>query len=155
MKSVLSKIALGLATLGLAASISTAASAAEKLSAPILPKRTHNMVIQLSEDNEKVANLALNNAVNVQKEIGIDDINIEVVAYGPGLKMLVKDSPVAQRIKDLAVQNISFAACGNTAKKWEKDTGVKVELTEGAHMVPAGIVRILELQEHGYGYIRP
>ncbi|MBI3777012.1 MAG: DsrE family protein [Gammaproteobacteria bacterium] len=142
-------------SLGLLAGLSTAVVAAEKLSAPILPKRTHNMVIQLSEDNEKVANLALNNAVNVQKEIGMDDINIEVVAYGPGLKMLVKDSPVAQRIKDLSVQNISFAACGNTAKKWEKDTGVKVELTEGAHMVPAGIVRILELQEHGYGYIRP
>lgn len=155
MKSVVSKIAMGLAALGLAASISTIAVAAEKLSAPILPKRAHNMVIQLSEDNEKVANLALNNAVNVQKELGIDEVNIEVVAYGPGLKMLVKDSPVAQRIKDLSVQNISFAACGNTAKKWEKDTGVKVVLTEGAHMVPAGIVRILELQEHDYGYIRP
>lgn len=155
MKSVMSKIVVAIASLGLLAGLSTAAVAAEKLSAPILPKRTHNMVIQLSEDNEKVANLALNNAVNVQKELGMDEINIEVVAYGPGLKMLVKGSPVAQRIKDLSVQNISFAACGNTAKKWEKDTGVKVVLTEGAHMVPAGIVRILELQEHGYGYIRP
>ena len=155
MKSVTSKIAVAIISLGLLTGLSTAAVAADKLSAPILPKRTHNMVIQLSEDDEKVANLALNNAVNVQKEVGIDEINIEVVAYGPGLKMLVKGSPVAQRIKDLSVQNISFAACGNTAKKWEKDTGVKVELTEGAHMVPAGVVRILELEKHGYGYIRP
>ncbi len=155
MKSVISKFVVAIASLGLLASLSTAAVAAEKLSAPILPKKAHNMVIQLSEDNEKVANLALNNAVNVQQELGIDEINIEIVAFGPGLKMLIKGSPVAQRIKDLAVQNISFAACGNTAKKMEKDTGAKVELTEGAHMVPAGIVRILELQERGYGYIRP
>lgn len=151
MKSVMSKMVVAMAAWG----VLTAAVAAEKLSAPIPPKRTHNMVIQLSEDNEKVANLALNNAVNVQKELGIDEINIEVVAYGPGLKMLIKGSPVAQRIKDLSVQNISFAACGNTAKKMEKDTGTKVELTEGAHMVPAGVVRILELEKNGYGYIRP
>ena len=155
MKSVTSKVAVAIVSLGLLTGLSTAALAEEKFSAPIPPKRTHNMVIQLSEDNEKVANLALNNAVNVQKEVGIDEINIEIVAYGPGLKMLLKGSPVAQRIKDLSVQNISFAACANTAKKLEKDTGVKVELTEGAHMVPAGVVRILELEKQGYGYIRP
>lgn len=155
MKSKMMKLAVAIVSLGMLAGLSTAVVAAEKLSAPIPPKRAHNMVIQLSEDNEKLANLALNNAINVQKELGMDDVNIEVVAYGPGLKMLIKDSPVAQRVKDLAVQNISFAACGNTAKKLEKETGAKVELTEGAHMVPAGIVRIIELQEHGYVYIRP
>lgn len=155
MNSIVAKMAIGLTILGLAASICTMASAEEKLSAPLPPKRAYNMVIQLSEDNEKAANLALNNAVNVQKELGIDDVNIEVVAFGPGLKMLLIDSPVAQRVKDLGLQNISFAACGNTAKKLEKETGAKVVLAEGAHMVPAGVVRILELQAHGYGYIRP
>ncbi len=118
-------------------------------------KKAYNMVIQLTEDNEKVANLALNNAVNVQRELGIDNINIEVVAYGPGLKMMLKDSPVAGRIKDLALQNVSFAACGNTIKKWEKDNNAKAEITEGAHVVPAGLVRILNLQQQGWSYIRP
>lgn len=118
-------------------------------------KKLYNMVIQITEDSEKVANMALNNAVNVQRELGIDNINIEVVAYGPGLKMLLKDSPVAGRIKDLALQNVSFAACGNTIKTWEKTNNAKAEITEGAHVVPAGLVRILNLQQQGWSYIRP
>jgi uncharacterized protein len=113
MKSVIAKIAVVVASLSLLTGISVAADAPVATPA----KKPHNMVIQLSEDSEKVANLALNNAVNVQKEVGLDNINIEVVAYGPGLKMMLKDSPVAQRIKDLSLQNVSFAACGNTIKK--------------------------------------
>jgi hypothetical protein len=151
MKSVIAKMAVVVASLSMLAGISAAADAPVATPA----KKQHNMVIQLSEDNEKVANLALNNAVNVQKEVGIDNINIEVVAYGPGLKMMLKDSPVAGRIKDLALQNVSFAACGNTIKKWEKDNNAKAEIAEGAHVVPAGLVRILNLQEQGWSYVRP
>ena len=151
MKSVIAKMAVVVASLSMLAGISAAADAPVATPA----KKQHNMVIQLSEDNEKVANLALNNAVNVQKEVGMDNINIEVVAYGPGLKMMLKDSPVAGRIKDLALQNVSFAACGNTIKKWEKDNNAKAEIAEGAHVVPAGLVRILNLQEQGWSYFRP
>lgn len=153
MKSMVSKIAVGLVSLGWLAGISTAAIAADAVTIPA--KKPHNMVVQVTEDNEKSWNLAMNNAVNVQKELGIDNINIEVVTYGPGLKMLVKDSAVANRVKDLSLQNITFSACGNTMKKMEKDTGKPVELTEGSRVVPAGIVRIIDLQEAGWSYIRP
>ncbi len=151
MKSVIAKMAVVIASLSLLTGVSFAADAPVTTPA----KKAHNMVIQLSEDSEKVANLALNNAVNVQKELGIDTINIEIVAYGPGLKMMLKDSPIAGRIKDLALQNVSFAACGNTMKKWEKDNNAKAVLAEGAHVVPAGLVRILNLQEQGWSYVRP
>jgi len=151
MKSVIAKMAVVVASLSFLAGISAAADA--PIATPA--KNKHNMVIQLSEDSEKVANLALNNAINVQKEVGMDNINIEVVAYGPGLKMMLKDSPVAQRIKDLAVQGVAFSACGNTIKKWEKDNNAKAEITEGARVVPAGLVRILNLQEQGWSYVRP
>lgn len=153
MKSMVSKVAVGLVSLGWLAGISTVVMAADAV--PIPAKKPHNMVVQVTEDNEKSWNLAMNNAVNVQKELGIDNINIEVVTYGPGLKMLVKDSTVAGRIKDLSLQNITFSACGNTMKKMEKDTGAKVEITEGARVVPAGIVRIINLTEAGWTYIRP
>lgn len=151
MKSVIVKTLVTVASVCFLAG--NPAAAATPAATP--EKKAYNMVIQLTEDNEKVANLALNNAVNVQRELGIDNINIEVVAYGPGLKMMLKDSPVAGRIKDLALQNVSFAACGNTIKKWEKDNNAKAEITEGAHVVPAGLVRILNLQQQGWSYIRP
>jgi len=151
MKSIIAKMVVAIVSLGFLAGISVAADTP----AATPEKKPYNMVIQLTEDNEKVANMALNNAVNVQRELGIDNINIEVVAYGPGLKMMLKGSPVAGRIKDLALQNVSFAACGNTIKRWEKDNNAKAEITEGAHVVPAGLVRILNLQQQGWSYIRP
>lgn len=96
MKSVIAKMMFVVASLSFLAGISAAAET------PVAPptKKLYNMVIQLTEDNEKVANMALNNAVNVQREPGMDNINIEVVAYGPGLKMMLKDSrsPVASKI---------------------------------------------------------
>lgn len=45
----------------------------------------HKVVIQISSDDSKVQELALNNAANLQKIYGVDNIAIEVVAYGPGL----------------------------------------------------------------------
>jgi hypothetical protein len=147
MKSFFSKFAVGLAGLGLLVGASTMALAADE--------KKHNMVIQVSDDSETTYTYALNNAVNVQKELGVDNINIELVAYGPGLKMLTQESPVADRVKSLAVQNITFSACGNTMANQEKKTGKKPELIEGVGVVKAGVVRIMELQEQGWSYIRP
>ncbi len=117
--------------------------------------KKHKVVIQVSDDDEKVQQIALNNAVNVQKLMGIDNVEIEIVAYGPGLGMLTPKSKEAERIKSLALQDITFSACGNTMAKVEKKTGKKVQLTEGVKVVEAGVARIMELQEQGYSYIRP
>ena len=115
----------------------------------------HKLVIQVSTADEQQQTIALNNAVNVQKEMGMDNIDIEVVAYGPGLGILTAKSKEAARVKSLAMQNITFSACGNTMAKIEKKTGKKPELTEGVKVVKAGVVRIMELQEQGYSYLRP
>ncbi|HEX7390944.1 MAG TPA: hypothetical protein VF286_12605, partial [Acidiphilium sp.] len=56
---------------------------------------TRHLVIQVSEDNPKTWTLALNNAQNVLKFMGDDKVQVVVVAYGPGLKMLFADSPDA------------------------------------------------------------
>ena len=118
-------------------------------------KKKHKMVIQVSTDDPKTQKIALNNAVNVQKLIGIDNIDIEIVAYGPGLGLLTKKSKEADRVKSLALHDITFSACGNTMAKVEKKTGKKPQLTEGVKVVEAGVARIMELQEQGYSYIRP
>lgn len=117
--------------------------------------KKHKVVIQVSTDDAKTQKIALNNAVNVQKLMGIDNVEIEIVAYGPGLGLLTPKSKEADRIKSLALQDITFSACGNTMAKVEKKTGKKVQLTEGVKVVEAGVARIMELQEQGYSYIRP
>lgn len=118
-------------------------------------KAPHKLVIQVSTDDPRTQKIALNNAVNVQKYYGIDNVKIEIVAYGPGLGLLTKKSKQADRVKSLSMQEITFSACMNTMKKVKKKTGKSPVLLKGVQSVKSGVVRIMELQEKGYAYIRP
>jgi len=113
------------------------------------------VVIQVSTDDARTQKIAINNAINAQKLYGIDNVVVEVVAYGPGLSILTPKSKQASRVKSLALQDITFSACGNTIRAVEKRKGKKVKLTEGVKVVPSGIGRIIDLQGKGYAYIRP
>ncbi|MDH5229856.1 MAG: DsrE family protein [Gammaproteobacteria bacterium] len=115
----------------------------------------HKIVIQVSTDDPKVQTIALNNAANLQKEYGMDQIEIEIVGYGPGLGLLTQNNANSTRVKSLAAQDIRFSACGNTMDKVTRKTGKRPELTEGVKTVKAGVGRIMELQAAGYAYIRP
>ena len=115
----------------------------------------HKVVIQVSTGDPKTQQIALNNAVNLQRIYGLDDIIIEIVAYGPGLSLMTSKSTQSTRVKSLAQNNIIFSACGNTMKKIERKTGHKPKLIEGVRKVVSGVDRIMILQEKGYSYIRP
>ena len=115
----------------------------------------HKVVIQVSTDEVRTQNIAMNNAVNLQKALGQDNVAIEIVAYGPGLTMLTPKSKASKRVPSLALQDITFSACGNTKAKMTKKSGKEVKLVEGVQVVPAGVLRIIELQAAGYAYVRP
>ena len=115
----------------------------------------NKIVIQVSTDDPRTQKIALNNAVNMQKLYGIDNIDIEIVAYGPGLGLLTSKSGQASRVTSLAMQDITFSACGNTMKLVAEKSGKMPELLEGVDQVTAGVARIMELQQQGYAYIRP
>lgn len=120
----------------------------------------HSVAIHVNQNDPKVMNMALNNAANVNKyyeSIG-DTVEIELVAYGPGLNMFVEGkSPVADRISvmSLEMENLSFSACGNTHRKMSAKAGHDVPLMSEATMVTSGVVRLIELQENGFAYVRP
>lgn len=115
----------------------------------------HRVVFHVDSDDPATQAIALNNAVNLQKLYGMDNVEIEVVAYGPGLSMLTQKSSQAERVSSLAQQNITFSACGNTIDKVTKKTGKPPVLLDGVGVVTAGVARIMELQEQGWSYIRP
>jgi intracellular sulfur oxidation DsrE/DsrF family protein len=107
-------------------------------------------------------NLALNNANNVMKYYRSknEDVEIEIVAYGPGLHMLREDtSPVKDRIAQMASASfpakVAFSACNNTKEGMEKREGHAITIVPQATLVPAGVVRLMELQEQGWSYVRP
>lgn len=140
--------------------ISAAVFVMAALSAGAAQAKEHKIVFQIDENSPQLMNLLLNNVSNIEnyyKQRG-DTAKINVVAYGPGLMMLVKDkSPVATRIAAMSLEhsNLEFDACHNTMMAMEKKTGKPVKLIEEATVVPAGIAKIVELEEDGYSYIRP
>lgn len=115
----------------------------------------HRLIIQINTDDPRTQDIALNNIVNLQKHYGIDNIEIEVVAYGPGLHMVTTKSPVIQRITSLMQSDVVFTACGNTINTIHETTGKKPDLIDGVGNVKTGVARIIELQEQGWSYVRP
>ncbi|NND92273.1 MAG: hypothetical protein HKN42_15545 [Granulosicoccus sp.] len=120
----------------------------------------HKVVIHVDENDPQRMNLALNNVANINKyydSLG-ESIQIELVAYGPGLHMFREDtSPVKDRLSVMALEmeNLTLSACGNTHANMTKKAGKPVLLIEEAHMVPSGVVQLISLQEQGYAYVRP
>src|SRR5579872_1939904 len=119
----------------------------------------HRIVIQVDQNDPDVMNLALNNARNVLDAYRAknEDVDIEIVAYGPGLHMLRDDtSPVKDRIKDLIEvsypSKVVFSACNNTKQAMEAHEGHPIPIVPQATIVPSGVVRIIELEEQGYSY---
>lgn len=119
-------------------------------------KVENKVIIQVSSADPNIHKLAINNVENARKHFGPDKVKIEVVAFGPGLKLLTKNSTERSRIEHLALMDeVSFNACLVTLGKLEKKLGKKPELIDEVKMVPGGIPYIMALQKKGYAYIRP
>lgn len=110
------------------------------------------LVVQVSDSNPATWNLALNNVKNVQKDLGKDNVDVEIVAYGPGIGMLKADSEVASRVGEAVDSGVKVVACENTMRgqKLSKD-----DMNAKIGYVPAGVVEIMQLQQKGYAYLRP
>jgi len=120
----------------------------------------HKVAIHVDQNDPAVMNMALNNAKNVSQyysSVG-DEVEIELVAYGPGLNMFVDGkSPVADRlaVMSLEMPKLTLSACGNTHKAMIAKAGKDVPLLSEVRVVPSGVVRLIELQEAGFSYVRP
>ena len=154
--------ALCVAVLSLLDAPPAVAQSKQSAASPTVPgeKKPHRLILQVNTNEPAVMNLALNNAANAEqhyKRIG-EQVQIEIVAFGPGLNMLRDDtSPVKERIKSLAEtsRSISFSACDNTRANMSRVEQKEIPLISQATVVSSGVVRVLELQEQGWSYVRP
>jgi len=115
-------------------------------------QQKQKVVIQVSDNDPAKWSLALNNARNVQQDLGKDNVQIEIVAYGPGLGMLKAESKVADRLAQALDNDVGLLACENTM------TNTKVsrdEMYGGIAYVKAGVTHIMKRQQEGWAYIRP
>jgi intracellular sulfur oxidation DsrE/DsrF family protein len=135
-------LAVVLAAAGAAFSPSSLAQASER----------HKVVNQVSDNHPAKWNLALNNAGNVQADLGKDKVDVEIVAYGPGLAMLKADSKVAGRLAQALDNNVGLMACENTMRNTKVQ---RADMYGGISYVDAGVVHLMKRQREGWAYIRP
>lgn len=153
-------VALFIAALLIVAPSATAQGKKQTTKLPAVDKKSHNLVLQVNTNDPAMMNLALNNATNVAqyyKDLR-ENVTIEIVTFGPGLHMLRNDtSPVKARITAIAASTpaISFKACGNTQENMSKAENKEITLVSEANVVKSGVVRVMELQERGWSYVKP
>ena len=88
----------------------------------------------------------------MQQDLGAGKVEVEVVAYGPGIGMLKLESPVAQRVADALGQGVKVVACENTLTAQKL---VRADMLPNLAYVPAGVVELMRKQQQGWAYIRP
>ncbi len=115
-------------------------------------QKRHKIVIQVSDNDPAKWNLALNNAKNVQEDVGAANVDIEIVAYGPGIGMLKLESPTGARVADAMKANVRVVACENTMRGQKLG---KEDMLTAISYVPAGVTEIMKKQGEGWAYLRP
>ena len=130
--------------------LATSVEAAEEK--PFAEKK---VVLQISDADPSKQTLVLNVASNLIKFYGPDKVDVEIVAFGPGLRLMFADNVNAERIDGLDNNGVRFAACMNTVSKMTKLLGKEPDLNPHAVHVEAGVVRILDLTSQGYQLVKP
>src|SRR5438309_4311104 len=105
--------------------------------------RKQRVIFQVSDSDPAKWNLALNNAKNVQADLGKNSVQIEIVAYGPGLNMLKAESKVADRLAGALDDSVGLIACENTMQNTKV---TREQMYDGIAYVKAGVTHIMKRQ---------
>lgn len=114
------------------------------------------IILQLSEREAAKQDAVLSVANNLIKHYGSPDVvDIEIIAFGPGIELLVAGNPREERIASLVEYGVRFVGCINTVDTIERTTGERPELNE--HTIPAqtGVAHVVERVRQGYVLVRP
>lgn len=137
-----------LALFALVAALAAAPMAAQAQA----PAGRHKVIIQVSDNDPGKWRLALNNARNVQQDLGAQNVDIEIVAYGPGIGMLKSESAAEPGVVQAMTDGVKVVACENTMRNQKLK---REDMQGGIGYVNAGVVEIMEKQRAGWSYLRP
>jgi uncharacterized protein len=133
-------------------SLATFNTNAADLSPTQVTASREKVIFQVSDSVPAKWNLTLNNARNMQDAIGKNNVDVEIVAYGPGIDMLRLESEVGNRIDDALASGVKIVACQNTMKNMKV---TQADMLPSIGYVPSGVVELMRKQKEGWSYIRP
>lgn len=108
-------------------------------------------IFAVSDADPQKWGLTLGNIGNAIDGLGTGAAEIELVVYGPGIAMLKKDSPVADRIAAALKNGVRIVACQNSMRGFHLE---QADLAPGVGVVPSGVVELIRRQHAGYAYVR-
>lgn len=132
-------------------SVALAAAGATGTHAVAAPPLTYKVVFQVSDADPAKWQLTLNNVRNARAELGQDAVQVEIVAYGPGIGMLKADSEVAARLAETAQAGTAVLACENSMRGYKL---ARTQMAGPVDYVPSGVAHLIRRQAEGYAYIR-
>jgi len=115
----------------------------------------NKVVLQISDSDPFKQTLVLNVAGNLQRYYGEQNVDIEVVAFGPGVRLMFDGNTNTDRINNLIAHGVRFSACENTIDNMAKKLGHKPKIQNSITTVPAGAGRILQLNKAGWQILKP
>jgi intracellular sulfur oxidation DsrE/DsrF family protein len=113
-----------------------------------------HVVLQLSDQQNEA--VVLDVANNLIKNYGGPDvIDIEIITFGKGVRLMFAGSEHETRIASLVDNGVRFYVCENTLDTIERATGTRPVISEHAEYVRAGVARIVDKVGEGYTLVRP
>jgi intracellular sulfur oxidation DsrE/DsrF family protein len=113
----------------------------------------YRVVFHLDEPSKGRADLVFGNIENLLADLGENNVEVELVANGGGVKALVKGpASHAEQVQRLAAKGVLFAACAHSLSQLEitRDT-----LVAPVEVVSSGVGELVKKQAEGWAYIRP
>lgn len=114
--------------------------------------KTHRIVIEVNVEGTEAWTGVLNNVENLQKALGPEHTQIEVVAHGRGLSLLLAtDAPLKERLQQASHSGVVLSACENTMRRKNVK---KEDLLPFVKTVPSGVTEVVLKQEAGWSYLK-
>lgn len=114
-------------------------------------KGPFKVLLEVNQNNHREWATTINNLRTMERVVGMSTAHAEVIAWGPGLKMVMKHSPYAKDIQSLSMYGIKFEACHQSMKA---EHVTKADLAEGVGVVPGAIAEIIKRHNQGWTEIK-
>lgn len=87
---------------------------------------------------------------NLRAEMG-DEVDVEVVAQGNGVRAFLLTGQYRDAIRQIKEQGVHFAACANSVRSM---TFSRDDFPRSVDIVPSGVGEIVRRQSEGYAYLK-
>jgi len=101
--------------------------------------------------DEKRSTIAISNIINLIKDLGEENLDIELLMNGTGVKIMLKEGECVNKVDYLSNKGVVFCVCSNSLNALEMQEN---DMIKGTKIVPSGVGELVKKQNEGWNYIK-